>query len=119
MPGVSDQEAERLTGRIRGFGPVTSRVAAGQGPTEWLEELFPEGVEQLETTATRFVCGCSTERVETALKLLGADELSGLVASADDRPTTLTCGFCHTPYQVTRVKLTELLAEIERETLSG
>jgi molecular chaperone Hsp33 len=116
LPGVRDTEAETLTGRIRNLGPVTSRLIAGDSPTDWLDALFPEGHEILEETPARFLCGCSQEKVETALKLLGAEEIRDLIARAAGDATRLTCEFCRAEYGVTAATLATLLTEVEEET---
>jgi molecular chaperone Hsp33 len=115
LPGVSDLQAELLTSRIEELGTVTSRLLAGDGPSVWLAELFPEGSWILERRAVMFRCGCSMERVETALKLLGADEIRAIADDCVDEPAVLGCGFCRTDYRVERATLETLLRELEQE----
>ncbi len=119
LPGVSDDEAEELTGRIRELGPVTARLLVGSGPADWLARLFPEGCRTLGETPVRFVCGCSQERVETAVKLLGAAEIGRILAEARGGSTRLTCEFCRTDYSVAPDRLEELLSEIAGELGDG
>ncbi len=115
LPGVSDDQARTLTQRVRELGAVTARMVAGQGPQDWLRLLFPDGLEILEETPVRFHCGCSRERVETALRLLGAAEIRELLRDNPDRPTRLTCEFCQTVYEVPPERLAELLLELDDE----
>jgi molecular chaperone Hsp33 len=114
LPGVSDEEADRLTERVRSIGAVTSRLLAGEGPSSWVDTLFSEGHRILETTPLRFHCGCSAEKVETALKLLGADEIRQLI-SGPEQPTRLTCEFCKKDYSVSADRLSQLLHEVRIE----
>ncbi len=79
LPGVSDKEALALTDRIRALGAVSSRLSAGQGPREWLAKIFPEGCTIFGEVPARFFCGCSMERVERALKLLGSEEIRAVL----------------------------------------
>ena len=116
LPGVSDEEADELTRRIRSFGAVTSRLMVGESPADWIDMVFGQDIEILERTGVRFLCGCSPERVETALKLLGAEEVMGLLDQHGDAPAVLTCEFCRTPYEVWPRRLRELLREIESDT---
>ncbi len=116
LPGVSDDEADELTRRIRSFGAVTSHLITGERPSDWIEGLFPEGATILQQTPVRFLCGCSQERVETALKLLGAVEIRSIQKQDGSRPSRLTCEFCRTDYEVAPERLIELLEEIEQET---
>jgi molecular chaperone Hsp33 len=116
LPGVSDDEADELTRRIRSFGAVTSHLIVGERPVDWITIVFPEGTDVLERTPARFLCGCSPDRVDTALKLLGAVEVGSLLDQHGDSPAVLTCEFCHATYEVTPDRLLELLQEIEGET---
>jgi molecular chaperone Hsp33 len=116
LPGVSDAAAEELAGRVRSLGPLTSRLLSGDRPVDWLATLFPEGHEIMDETPARFFCGCSQERVETALKLMGAREIRDLLSSGDGTPTRLSCEFCRSEYEVPDDRLASLLAEVEEET---
>ena len=116
LPGVSESQAELLTGRIEELGVLTARMNGGEGPDVWLAELFPEGAWVLDRREIEFRCGCSMERVETALKLLGLEEIRALVDDCGSEPAVLGCGFCRTDYRVDRATLESLLREIEAET---
>ncbi len=113
LPGVSDDEAKGLEQRVRGIGGVTESLAAGSGPVDWLAALFPVGFTVIGTTPVAFRCGCSMERVEQVLRLLGADEVRGLVGAAGSPPAELICGFCHASYVVPRDRLASILLEFE------
>ncbi len=115
LPGVSDAEAEALAERVSRLGPVTARLLEGEGPEAWLAALFPGGVEILERGPVRFHCGCSRDRVERALKLLGAAEVRSLMERSRSDAVSLTCEFCKTEYPVPTEDLARLLLEIEEE----
>ncbi len=110
LPGVSEVEARRLTDRVHELGPL---AAAGGGPREWLDRLFPADFDDLERRPVEFRCGCSKERVLTALKLIGAREVGQLVRDAESgMPTEMTCEFCRTCYPVAIDELRSVLDEI-------
>jgi len=119
LPGVGDEEAAELTARIRELGSLPDQLALGRGPHEWLAELFGDDFARLDRTPVEFRCGCSTERVETALKLLGEAEIGAIAAEAAGGPALLTCAFCRTAYPVALARLEELLAEVRAERASG
>lgn len=116
LPGVSESQAELLTERIEELGALTTRMVEGDGPAVWLAEIFPEGSWILERREVEFRCGCSMERVETALKLLGAAEIRAIVEGCENEPAVLGCGFCRTDYRVDRATLETLLRELETES---
>jgi len=119
LPGVSDEEAETLVDHISELGALSSRIAEGDGPREWLATVFPDGCTILDEIRVRFLCGCSSDRVEAALKLLGVGEIRAAMDEDNDRRAVLTCGFCHTEYVLTHERLRQLLAEVEAERKSN
>jgi len=116
LPGVSEDEAGKLTDRVLGLGPLAE---AGGGPTEWLESVLQGGLDEMETRAVEFRCGCTKERVLSALALIGAREVGGLLRDAErGTPTVMTCEFCRTPYEVSVGELQTVLGEIVAARLS-
>jgi molecular chaperone Hsp33 len=115
LPGVSDSEADALTERVKALGAVTARLSQGEGPEAWLRHLFPEGYAVLDEVPTHFHCGCSMNRVEAALKLLGTKEVQAILADSASKGADLTCEFCHRIFTVSEKRLEELLRELEDE----
>jgi len=113
--GVSDDEAEALTDRIRDLGAVSERLVEGLGPREWLARIFPEGATILDETPVRFLCGCSMERVEAALKLLGVGEIREAAGEGAGDGAEIVCGFCRKTYTISPERLQELIEEVEAE----
>jgi len=118
LPGVSDDEADALAARLGELGALSSRIADGDGPREWLATVFPEGCTILDEVPVRFHCGCSSKKVEAALKLLGVGEIRAAMDEDNERRAVLTCGFCHHEYIVAHERLRELLAEVDSERRS-
>ena len=118
LPGVSDQEALALTDCIRGLGAVSSRLAAGHGPREWLAEIFPAGCSILDEVPARFFCGCSMERVERALKLLGSEEIRAVLEEGQVGGSDVICGFCRMAYTLQPARLRALITEVDAESPS-
>lgn len=116
LPGVSDDEALALTDCIRSLGAVSSRLAEGQGPRQWLAQIFPEGCAIVGEVPARFYCGCSMERVERALKLLGTDEIRAVLAGGDGGSSDVVCGFCKMAYTLHPNRLRALITEVESES---
>jgi len=115
QPGVSDDEAVSLTDNVRELGAVSARVAEGEAPKEWLARIFPDGCAILEEVPVSFYCGCSMDRVESALKLLGVGEIHNVMESKDDDGASVVCGFCRARYAVGEARLRELIVEVQSE----
>jgi molecular chaperone Hsp33 len=78
---------------------------------EWLNFTFAsEDVRVHPAQAVSFSCPCSMERVLSALKLVGRDELMP-IAEANGAIDT-RCEFCGQGYRVERSALIELFAEV-------
>ncbi len=104
-----------LEERCREVQQFSQRLAACQGNLQaLLEAIFPDLDPHTRAgpsarTAVRFHCRCSRERSVGALKLLGRDELSEMLA--EDGRAELTCHFCSAIYEVGAAELQELIAE--------
>jgi len=116
LPGVSEKQALSLTDRIRALGAVSSRLSAGQGPRDWLAKIFPEGCTISGEVPARFFCGCSMERVERALKLLGLEEIRAVLEDRRDGSSDVICGFCRMAYTLQPARLRALITEVESES---
>ena len=105
-----------LEERCREVHHFSQRLAECQGNLQGLlEAIFPDLDPQPLDAATgctpvRFHCRCSRERSVSALKLLGRDELSEMLA--EDGRAELTCHFCSAVYAVEAGELSELIAEL-------
>lgn len=110
LPGVSDDEARELTRRVESLDPVSEGRSS---PSEWLELVFPGGVDDEQRWPVEFRCGCSHDRVLRALRLIGQVEVRALLDESEgDEATRLTCEFCRTEYPVGRFELERILDEL-------
>ncbi len=112
MPGMPEERAIALEDRLRDLGEVSAQLRSGNGPLEWLGRIFPGGYEIAERRPVEFRCGCSLDRVERALKLLGAGEIRHLLDEASRRPAEVVCEFCKTRYHLPQSELARLLLEL-------
>ena len=71
--------------------------------------IFPE------SQMLRFHCGCSFERVLGALKILGEAELEDMIVK--DNGAEAICDFCGNVYQATSDDLTQLIVDLQKESL--
>lgn len=74
-----------------------------------LTRLFnQEDIRLFEASATQFFCSCSRESVGNMLRMLGADELSNIIAERGE--IEVNCDFCNTQYVFDKIDTTQLLA---------
>lgn len=95
---------------LQGFTPL---LQAGKTLPMIFEELLGDmGLEIFpETQLVRFHCGCSFDRVMSALKLLGEAELRDMIEK--DKGAEATCHFCGEIYKANIDQLEQLVDELK------
>ena len=107
---------------VRGF---SNRLAAcGDDLRQLLVDIFPDldpmplssegSGDGSSEQPVSFHCPCSRKRSVNALRLLGRDELSTILA--EDGQAELTCHFCNEVYQVGGAELQELIRDCDPAT---
>lgn len=115
MPFASDATVSRLEENAKNLEYVTDMLDHGLSPEEMLRKVLDGfDVEITGTMPVQFHCSCSRERVEGALKLLGADELDSMIAEdrSSGKDTELSCQFCGKRYRFTADELEKIRAGI-------
>ncbi|MEB3285299.1 MAG: Hsp33 family molecular chaperone HslO [Candidatus Sericytochromatia bacterium] len=110
LPDAGDEIAERLEETIRSL-PAFSDMDKGNLSLVQVLERALEGfaVEILQDEqSVAFSCHCDTERVLSALRLLGEEEIKDMIAV--DGQAEVRCHFCGTQYQVSREQLEGLVS---------
>ncbi|ALB39660.1 MAG: Hsp33 family molecular chaperone HslO [Nostocales cyanobacterium LacPavin_0920_SED1_MAG_38_18] len=106
-----------LESRIEALSGFTPLLQAGKTLTEIFNDLLGDmGLNIFpESQMLRFHCGCSFDRVLGALKILGEAELQDMIVKDDGAEAT--CDFCGNIYQASSDDLTQLIGDIQRESL--
>ncbi|MGK7889131.1 MAG: Hsp33 family molecular chaperone HslO [Leptolyngbyaceae cyanobacterium] len=117
MPkAAEDQELVELlesrVGHLTGFTPL---LQAGKSLAQIFEDLLGDmGLTIFpESQLLRFNCGCTEERMLSALKLLGTDELKDMII--EDDGAEVTCDFCSEQYDVDSQGLETLIEEMHQD----
>jgi len=77
---------------------VTEAELRGLNPVQLLTRLFPDAdVRLFPARAVRFHCPCSRERVTGALRLVGRDEIEGVLRERGE--VEVPCEFCNRRYR--------------------
>ncbi len=117
LPKASDDEAlisalESRLGALTGFTPMLRAQKT-------LPQIFADLVGDMglqifpESKLLRFHCPCDGNRMLSALKLLGEEELQDMIDKRE--PAEAICHFCGDIYKTECDRLTELLAELKME----
>lgn len=114
MPGIADRDAATIEGIIRDLPHPTVMLRNGDTPEAILGRIFEKDLQVLESTPVRFHCPCSKERAERAIMLLGADEITEIIAADREKGATeVVCQFCAESYRITISELETLISSLE------
>lgn len=112
LPGVYDDEIDRLEECMKKARAVTECLDAGMTLEEMLAEtLTGFEIEVLDEAEVGYRCTCSHERTCGVLMAIGTDELR-TIAEEDGR-AEVACQFCDKKYVFEKDELYELIREIE------
>ena len=112
MPGVRNEDIDRLEKNLAQIRPVSALLAEGQTLEQIIEQVLDGfDVEFLQTSEIGYRCGCSRHKVERALISMGRDELKKM--ADEQEKSEVTCQFCDKIYAFTREELQDLLTQAE------
>jgi molecular chaperone Hsp33 len=78
-------------------------------PVTLLRRLFwQENPVAADTQTLRFFCGCSRQKVQAMLKLLGEEEINGILLEQGN--VSVNCDYCQTVYQFDPVDCAAIMA---------
>ena len=107
-----------LESRISSLTGFTPMLRAKKTLPEIFEDLVGDMGLQIfpESQLLRFHCPCDGQRMLSALKLLGEDELQDMIDKCE--PAEAICHFCGDTYQAECDRLSDLLAELKTEKIN-
>lgn len=118
LPKAARDEAliQLLESRVASLSGFTPLLQAGLNLPEIFEQLLGDMELEIlpETQLVRFHCGCSSDRVLGALKMLGEAELQDMIEK--DRGAEATCHFCGEVYQASSDELAQLILDLQAES---
>ncbi|MEL6938625.1 MAG: Hsp33 family molecular chaperone HslO [Cyanobacteria bacterium J06598_1] len=105
-------QLESRLGALTGFTPL---LKAGKTLPQIIHELVGDmGLEMLPgSQLVQFSCKCDRDRMLSALKLLGTEELTDMIKV--DEGAEAICQFCNEVYRADGPQLQQLLEELETE----
>ena len=117
LPKAARDEAlvSTLESRVSSLSGFTPLLQAGKTLPEIFEELLGDmGLNILpEVQMVRFHCGCSSERMLGALKMLGEEELQDMIEKDDGAEAT--CHFCGEVYRASSEDLANLIRDLQAD----
>ena len=106
LPGADDAMLEKLEQNVMQMGTVTDFLR--ERDAERMVETLLDGFqpEILETSPVEYRCYCSKERVEQALRSIGAEALTEMAEDTED--TLVNCQFCDIEHRFTPSEIAAL-----------
>lgn len=110
LPGASAAEVSAIDRHIHDIQSFADQIAKNADPMNLLAMIFQSTAFMiLEERPLKFSCGCSWERVQRALTLVGAAELTAMLK--DDNRASVRCDFCTKEYEVDADELRRLIGQ--------
>lgn len=108
LPFADEAAVDRLEQNLKRVPAVTAAMDAGQTPEDLIRQAL-DGfeVEILDERRAGYVCDCSRERVENALRSMGAAELRAMIE--EQGGAEVLCHFCGKDYQFNPEELESLI----------
>ena len=117
LPKAAEDEelVQTLESRISTLSGFTPLLKANKTLPQIFDNLVGDmGLQILpETQLVRFHCPCSYDRMLSALKMLGQDELQDMIEKDDGAEAT--CHFCAEVYQASSAELAKLIEDLRLE----
>ena len=108
MPGVKDEDIDRIEEIISKAEPISTLIDQGLSPEEIMDNLFGEfDMEVLEKEYIEFRCNCSRDRIEGVLISLGKEEINKIIE--EDEKAEVVCHFCNKKYNFSKEDLIKLI----------
>lgn len=115
MPACPDEILADIEANLANVLPVSTLVNNGATAKELITQYLPQqDIQYLEEVSVSFQCKCNQEKIRGLLKTLGREEIADILAK--EGQSEVVCHFCNERYQFNENDLTEILAEIDRES---
>lgn len=109
LPFADDAAIGRLERNMKEVPAVTTAMNEGKTPEDLVRQVL-DGfkVEILDERTAAYVCDCSRQRVENALRSMGADELRSMIR--EQGGAEVVCHFCGQKYHFDARELGHLIS---------
>ena len=108
LPGATEGEIQAIEAGVAQLGALTAAMDAGMDSEGMLRTaLGAFELEVVERAPVEYRCYCSRERMERALRSMGAKDLGELIEEQGE--AELTCQFCDKVYHFAKPELEALL----------
>lgn len=114
LPFADPKAIDILEKNIKGLSPVTVMLDSGMTPEDMIKKALKGfEVEILNEYDVEYKCSCSRERVDTALKSLGKNELQAMID--EQNGAEVKCHFCDNVYKYSKEDLKELIKATKKD----
>lgn len=110
LPFADEAAVEKLEENMKHIPAVTTAMNEGRSPEDLIRQALDGfSVEILDERTANYVCDCSRERVENALRSMGAVELRSMIE--EQGGAEVLCHFCGQKYRFTAQELEQLIPQ--------
>lgn len=109
MPGHNEEDIQYVEELAKDLKPISSVIAEGKGPEEYIKELFKDAEIVLRKDID-YHCDCSKERFISSLLALPKDDLNEVLK---DETIEVKCEFCNKVYKIKKEEIEKCYENVE------
>ena len=112
MPDADEETISSIEKAVSQSQPVTAMMDKGMTPEDILEHLLGSlDLKITEKRPVRYYCGCSKEKVASALATISTQDLRDIINDGEE--IEVKCYFCNSAYKYSIEELEAIMAERE------
>jgi molecular chaperone Hsp33 len=111
MPGIDDEMAEDLEGRVAVLPSLAVAFAKGDDPQDFVRVAFDNySPDFLSDQRIEFMCHCNKEKLRGLLMLMHMDQLDEILTNGPF-PLEMRCHHCNTGYRFHKQEIQEIYVQ--------
>lgn len=110
MPDAEEEIIKKIENNLENFTAITNYLAGGESMEKILSRVLGDmELKLLEEIVPKYLCDCSTERMESALISLGKSQLDDIIST--EGKVEIQCHFCLKKYLFNQEQVDNILNE--------
>ena len=110
LPEIPQQVSSKLGNYINSLPPMQELYMFNSDPDILAQKLIPDETKAIKSICPKFVCACSSEKVEEAVALFPLEDIEDMIHKAND--VEVKCHYCGKNHVVTVKRIGEIYTKL-------